>query len=91
MLYAVLIVSNYHLQKLLQIIIKSITLHGFFVDRLCPKWNEVFMNIVPSLVASEKLRFKEETFQGLEVVGHALLDLLKGKNVGKVVVHVAED
>ena len=49
------------------------------------------MNIVPSLVASEKLRFKEETFQGLEVVGHALLDLLKGKNVGKVVVHVAED
>ncbi|PPQ76838.1 hypothetical protein CVT26_002296 [Gymnopilus dilepis] len=83
--------GNIPVKKLLQIIIKSITLHGFFVDRLCPKWNEVFMNIVPSLVASEKLGFKEETFQGLEVVGHALLDLLKGKNVGKVVVHVAED
>ncbi|KAF8884419.1 alcohol dehydrogenase [Gymnopilus junonius] len=78
-------------RKLLQIIIRSITLHGFFVDRLVPKWNEDFMKIVPPLLTSGELKYREEEFDGLEVVGDALLALLKGKNIGKVVVHVAKD
>ncbi|KAF8883614.1 alcohol dehydrogenase [Gymnopilus junonius] len=74
-----------------QIIGKSLTFHGFIVDRLREKWEEEFYKTVPPLVASGQIKFKEDMYNGLESVGDAILAVQKGTNKAKVVIHVADE
>lgn len=55
------------------------------------KWAQNFFDEVPPLIASEKIKIKEEIVCGLENAATAWVDMLKGKNIGKSVVIVAED
>ncbi|PPQ74017.1 hypothetical protein CVT26_006956 [Gymnopilus dilepis] len=83
--------KNVPVKNLLQVIIKSISLNGFIVSLLEPKWNQEFLRTVPPLVASGELKHKQEIFDGLDKVGHALAAVLSGKTIGKAVVHVGDD
>ncbi|PPQ64885.1 hypothetical protein CVT26_002603 [Gymnopilus dilepis] len=78
-------------QNLFQIVSKSLTLYGFIMDRLQPKWEEEFNKVLPPLVASGQIKDKEHVYEGLESVGEAILAVQKGMNKGKAVVHVADD
>ena len=70
---------------------KSITLYGFTVLRLLPKYQDQFYKEIPSLVVSGKINHREHVWEGLDKVGEAILAVQKGENKAKAVVHVADD
>ncbi|KAJ6499486.1 alcohol dehydrogenase [Mycena vulgaris] len=73
------------------IIIKSMSIHGFSVTSLIPKYTAAFRaEIVPKVVSGE-FKFAEDVRHGLERVGETLLAVLKGENMGKAVVVVANE
>ncbi|KAF8879983.1 hypothetical protein CPB84DRAFT_1792920 [Gymnopilus junonius] len=74
---------NKPILNLFQIFSRSLTMHGFIVNRLEPKYNDEFYKVMPPLVATGKIRHKEDVTRGVEKV--------EGWNNGKAVVHVADD
>lgn len=66
-------------------------MHGFTVTRLESKHGEGFRRLIHPLVASGKIKYKEDISVGLESVGEAILSVQRGTNNGKAVVHVASD
>lgn len=66
-------------------------MHGFIVFRLEHKYREEFYKVLPPLVASGKIKYKEDVTSGLEKVGDVILAVQKGLNEGKAIVHVADD
>ena len=78
-------------KNLMMIVGKSLRLSGFLVARLHPKYREEFYRTMPRLLASGKIKFREDITKGLENGGDALLAVQKGVNVGKAVILVAED
>jgi len=50
-----------------------------------------FYQTIPPRVARGELKMKEHIYNGLENAEQALVDLLKGKNNGKVVVVVGKE
>ncbi|KAJ7364504.1 alcohol dehydrogenase [Mycena albidolilacea] len=78
-------------KKLHYIFTKSITVNGFVVFRMKPKYDTEFYETIPRLLASGELKYREEVSRGLETVGHTILRIMEGKNTGKAVVAVAEE
>ena len=70
---------------------RSIKLYGFIVFRIEHMYNDEFYKVVPPLVASGKIKYKEDVTNGLDKVGDVILAVQKGLNKGKAVVHVADD
>ncbi|KAF9479962.1 NAD(P)-binding protein [Pholiota conissans] len=77
--------------RLFQVIAKSISMHGFIVGRLEPKWGKEFFATIPPLVASGEIKHREDIYEGLEWVGDVLLAVQKGTNKAKAVIHVADE
>ncbi|KIL66852.1 hypothetical protein M378DRAFT_103072 [Amanita muscaria Koide BX008] len=76
------------------ILVKSITMHGFIVSRLAQKHPELlneFYEKIPALLAKGEIKYTEDVTRGLDKVGDVLLSVQKGTNKGKAVVLVAED
>ncbi|KAJ7616654.1 hypothetical protein FB45DRAFT_934669 [Roridomyces roridus] len=70
---------------------KSLSLNGFLVQYLRPKYTAAFeAEVVPKL-ASGDLKFTEDVSYGLDKVGDVMLAVQKGTNTGKAVVVVAEE
>ncbi|TFK65472.1 alcohol dehydrogenase [Pluteus cervinus] len=69
---------------------KGITLYGFLVLDLEPKYESEFYQVVPELIRSGKIRFKEEVFEGLDKVGEAITEVQRGESTGKVVVKISD-
>ncbi|ESK94047.1 hypothetical protein Moror_12792 [Moniliophthora roreri MCA 2997] len=80
-----------HLKNLWAIYGRSLHIHGFLAFDLAPKWDAAFWKEVPPLVASGKLRHREDITKGLENSGEAILEVQKGINFGKKIVLVAEE
>lgn len=76
---------------MITIIPKEISLQGFVVTTLAPKYLETFEREVPALVASKKLTYREDITRGLENAEVALDNFLKGAFIGKSVVIVADE
>ncbi|EKM53341.1 uncharacterized protein PHACADRAFT_259646 [Phanerochaete carnosa HHB-10118-sp] len=70
---------------------KEITLYGFLVFSLLPKYEDEFYREIPARVAKGEFKYIEDAKKGLEWAGHAILDVQQGKNHGKSVVIVAEE
>lgn len=70
---------------------KAITLQGFLVFHLFSKYDQAFFSTIPEKVASGKIKYREDIYDGLDKVGDGLLCVMQGKNRGKAVVHVADD
>lgn len=64
---------------------------GFVIlDVAEPKYVERFYSEVPKWVAEGSLKTKEDVTVGLENAERAFIGMLKGENVGKAVVKVAD-
>ncbi len=68
----------------------SISMNGFIVFDLAPKWEDEFNKVIPQRVASGDIKYREDKYQGLELVGDVILAVQKGLNKAKAVVHVAD-
>lgn len=78
-------------KNMMMIVGKSLRLSGFLVGHLHYKYKEEFYRTMPKLLASGKIKFREDITKGLENGGDALLAVQKGTNVGKAVILVADD
>ncbi|TIA90529.1 hypothetical protein E3P99_01484 [Wallemia hederae] len=87
----------YGIKNTFQIVAKRLTLQGFIIFYLQGKpsshpdyqgktLEDEFTGVVPQLIKSGALKTKEHVYNGLENAPQAFLDLLRGNNVGKVVV-----
>lgn len=79
------------MQNLVQMIPKAITMSGFNLSLLGPKWENDFQDFVIPHLASGELKYSEEVHRGLDKVGNAFLALQKGQNKAKVVIVVADE
>ncbi|KAG6901822.1 hypothetical protein C0995_007529 [Termitomyces sp. Mi166 len=77
--------------NLMNVVAKSISMNGFIVFRLEPKYQEEFYNTIPAQVASGRLKYTEEVTKGLDKVGDVILAVQKGQNRAKAVIQVADD
>ncbi|KAL0961288.1 hypothetical protein HGRIS_006248 [Hohenbuehelia grisea] len=82
--------EKFAIKNIFSVIPKAITISGCAVYLLAPKYTAEFRREVPALIASGELKVLEHRTEGLEKAGHALVDVLTGKNHGKSVVIVAD-
>lgn len=66
-------------------------MNGFIVHRLQKKYATIFYEFLSPLVASGKIKHKEEVRQGLEEVSDFILAVQKGTNKAKAIIHVADE
>ncbi|KAI0035812.1 alcohol dehydrogenase [Vararia minispora EC-137] len=83
--------KSYPFKHLMEIIGKQISVNGFLVFDLVPKWGKQFYEEMPRLVKEGKIKFQEDRSYGLDQIGEAFVAVQKGTNNGKKVVVVAED
>ncbi|KAI0750190.1 NAD(P)-binding protein [Daedaleopsis nitida] len=81
----------YNVKNLQNLLWREITFHGFLAASYMAKYDAEFYGTFPALVASGKLQHREHLVRGLENAGQALVDVLSGQNVGKMVIVVADD
>lgn len=70
---------------------QSISMNGFIVYRLYDKYEAQFYEEAPELVASGKIKHREQVFEGLKSAGEAILAVQKGTNLAKAVLKVGEE
>ena len=87
-------ISTYNNEKpapgpdnLAQIIGKRLLLRGFIVSDHTPKMPQMLKEVSEAL-AQKKLVAKETIYQGIEKMPQAFVDMLRGENVGKMLVKI---
>ena len=75
-----------HVKNLGIIVAHELQMFGFIVGRLGPKYDEEFYREVPQLIASGKIKYREDVRKGLQQTGQALVDVLTGGNKGKMII-----
>ncbi|OSD00542.1 NAD-P-binding protein [Trametes coccinea BRFM310] len=83
--------ERYTVKNLMNIVTKELTVQGFVVGTIRPKYEEWFYSTWPKRVASGEIKYKEDRVYGLENAGQAIADVQSGRNFGKSVVIVAEE
>ena len=71
--------------NLMQVIGKRLTLRGFIVTDHGARLKDLFAEVAPA-VRDGRIQFRETVVEGLENAPQAFIDLLRGANVGKMVV-----
>ena len=79
------------IRNLVHVIAKNLTFNGFIVDRLILKYQDQFYAEVLPKVASGEIKYSEHVLQGFAEMEEGLYYYGEGVNIGKVVVHVADD
>ena len=75
----------------MEVIRKSISMHGFVVSLLMPKYAAQFYAEMTAKVASGEIQYREHVYDGLVNSGEAIAAVQKGLNSAKAVVHVADE
>ncbi|KAK9465067.1 hypothetical protein V1512DRAFT_272437 [Lipomyces arxii] len=83
----------YGVKNLMSVVAKRLKIQGFVIlDQLQndPNLAKTFYEKVSDLLASKKMTFKDDVYDGIEETPEAFIGLLTGKNFGKVSVKFAE-
>lgn len=73
-----------------QIMGKSLTLRGFIQTEYAEAQMPDFLQEASAWLADGRLQYREHIVQGLDQAAQALIDMLKGRNVGKTIVQVGQ-
>lgn len=73
------------------IVARQLRLFGLAVPALFPKYAAEFYATVPRMVASGRVRHREDVREGLGRASQAIVDVQRGRTEGKCVVVVAEE
>lgn len=68
-----------------QILVRQLEVEGFIVTRFQARWPEGIAQMAQWLRA-DKLRYREDIVEGFENTPRAFIDMLEGKNTGKMLV-----
>ena len=71
------------------VLTKSLTLRGFINTEFVAEHYAEFLRTVSAGIADRRIRYREDTTEGLENAPAAFMGLLEGKNFGKALVRVA--
>ena len=71
------------------VLTKSLTLRGFINTEFVAERYAEFLRTVSAGIAAGRIRYREDTTEGLENAPAAFMGLLEGKNFGKALVRVA--
>jgi NADPH-dependent curcumin reductase CurA len=77
------------IHNLIQVVAKSLEIRGFIVSD-SPELTEPFRNEVTQWLKEDKIKYRDDVVEGIENTPQALIDVLRGKNFGKMVVKVAD-
>lgn len=81
--------EEYGVRNLFKLVEKNIRMEGFLVMKYFDKMPQ-FIQEVSSYIKDGKIKPKEHIVNGFENLPHAFIGLLKGDNIGKALVHVAD-
>ncbi len=74
-------------QLLMHVLVKRLTIRGFIVSDFDSQHGEFLAEVAP-LVKSGRIRYREHVIEGLEKAPRGLIGLLRGENLGKMLVRV---
>ncbi|MCW4354723.1 NADP-dependent oxidoreductase [Hoyosella sp. YIM 151337] len=69
----------------------SLTVRGFIQDEFIPTHQDAFLNDMPGWVRDVSVRYREDIVDGLDNAPEAFRGLLRGRNLGKLLIRVGED
>ncbi|KAF4572409.1 hypothetical protein EYR36_006913 [Pleurotus pulmonarius] len=78
------------IRNLFKLIGMQVTMQGFLVWSLVDQYRDEFYREFVPLLANGDIKYREDITQGLETVGEVLLDVQRGKNFGKGIIHLAD-
>ncbi|KDQ23503.1 hypothetical protein PLEOSDRAFT_1109146 [Pleurotus ostreatus PC15] len=78
------------IRNLFKLIGMQVTMQGFLVWSLVDQYRDEFYREFVPLLASGDIKYREDITHGLETVGEVLLDVQRGKNFGKGIIHLAD-
>jgi len=70
------------------ILFHQLSVEGFIVSRYQDRYPEGIKQMA-QWIKEGKLKFREQPYKGFEQMPRALIDQMKGENVGKVIVHAS--
>jgi hypothetical protein len=76
-------------RTMITVLRRSLLIRGFINTEFVPDHYESFLKELSSLVASGKIRYREDITEGLASAPEAFIGMLSGRNFGKTVVHVS--
>lgn len=72
------------------VLMKRLLMHGFIIFDHYPTHHARFQQEMGDLLTQSKIHFHEDVIDGLERAPMALIGMLRGDNIGKLAVHVAD-
>ena len=76
---------NHCLRNMAHVLVKRLTIKGFLIFDHHEDINN-FENDMQKWILNKKIKWKETVTQGIENTPQAFIDLLDGKNIGKMLV-----
>jgi NADPH-dependent curcumin reductase len=73
------------------ILTRSLTVRGYINYEFLPEYREAFLRDVGGFLRAGQVKHLEDVTVGLENAPQAFLDMIDGRNFGKVLVRVSEE